>query len=110
MLGLVLNLKRHQMAIVPATRGFAAGNFRFSFRGAAEDCIASDWCDVGHLSNGDACVSVMSEWISADPFAGTLRIEVPDSVTYIIVVEKEGVGTYYTTSDIYGYSNTDEHT
>lgn len=80
MLGLVLNLKRHQMGIVPATRGLAAGNFRFSFGDNK-----NDWCDVAHLPNGESRINVASDWISADPYSGELTIEVPDGVLYMII-------------------------
>lgn len=78
-LGQILNLKRHEMGIVPASRGYIAGSMTFqSDGGPVTDCSL-------FTSSGGLPVSAV--WTSCPEE----NLHIQSSALYMFVIEKEGI-------------------
>jgi meiotic recombination protein SPO11 len=92
-LGSILNLRRHEMNIIPASKGFVAGliSFRFLTKETLQSQITDFyplWSDCSLLSTSDG-VYINSHWLGAKD--EEIEMVVPDRVKFIIVIEKEGI-------------------
>ena len=80
-IGKVLNLKRHEMRIIPSSRGYVAGNLKFRVKNVDDNwtnCMASD------IHGG---TSISNIWTSVS----YEKIEIETGARYLIIIEKEGV-------------------
>lgn len=77
--GKMFQLKRHQMRIVPGTRGSVAGNFKFRFPSESYT-----WVDCSTMS-AQGGFPISNAWTLG------IEVEIVSQALYLIVVEKEGV-------------------
>ncbi len=103
-LGRTLGMRRHEMGIVPASKGLVAGHLKFAFKikqsnipnqtrssklnsNDSQNSWGSMKCCLEAAEDGGLLIS--PKWTSHD--ITDITIHVPTCVKYILVVEKEGI-------------------